>query len=173
MAQLRFFASKGPSLWNRLPLQSVPPSTLAVYPYLSLTSKPVLSLAAKRTGSASERLMLREELYKWTNTRQYNTIINKWHGLETQYLFIKYLLRLIRFILFKIIERTTCLLGGRGPKPKNRGPCTGNEVLLLIFASIEHSNFNLLNSASTFLKLYFAAFSIKLSALDWHPVLCS
>ncbi len=30
--------------------------------------KPVFSLGVERTGSASERLMLREALYKWSNT---------------------------------------------------------------------------------------------------------
>ena len=41
-------------------LQSVPTSTLVVYPHLSLNSIPVFPLVSKRTGSASERLMLRE-----------------------------------------------------------------------------------------------------------------
>jgi len=52
------------------PLQSIPPSSLVVYPPLSLTSKPVFSLVTILTWSASERLMLREALYKWTNKIQ-------------------------------------------------------------------------------------------------------
>ena len=43
--QLRSFASIDPSLWNRLPLRSAPPSSLVVY--LSLTSEPVLSFGVK------------------------------------------------------------------------------------------------------------------------------
>jgi len=64
VVQLRSFESIGPSLWNRLPLQSIPPSSLVVRPHLSLTSTPVFSLMAKCTGSASEMLMQREALYK-------------------------------------------------------------------------------------------------------------
>jgi len=51
-AQSRSFASIVPSLWNRL--QSALPSSLVVYPHLSLTSKPVFSLGVKRTGEAYE-----------------------------------------------------------------------------------------------------------------------
>jgi len=56
MAQWRSFASIGPSLWNRLPLQFAPPSSLVTYPHLSLTSKPVFSFWVKCTGSTSDRL---------------------------------------------------------------------------------------------------------------------
>src|SRR6218665_970564 len=49
---------------------------LVVYPHLSLNLKPVFSLRALHTGRASERLMLGEPLYKWSNTIQYNILCN-------------------------------------------------------------------------------------------------
>ena len=50
----------GLSLWNRPSLQSAPLSSLVASPHLCLTSNPALYLWVKTTGSASERLMLRE-----------------------------------------------------------------------------------------------------------------
>ena len=70
MAQSRSFASIGPSLWNKLSMQSAPPSTLVVDPHPSLNWKPLTSSRVKRIGRASERLMRRKVPYKWTITTQ-------------------------------------------------------------------------------------------------------
>src|SRR6218665_3537308 len=59
-----FFVCLGSSLWNGLPLLSPPPSSLVVFDNLTLASNPFSSLGVACTGSASEKLMLREALYK-------------------------------------------------------------------------------------------------------------
>jgi len=77
-----------------IPLQSVPPSSLIVYPHLSITPTPVSSLEVKHNGSASERLMLREALYKWTHAIPYS--INNYnihYFLPIQFLPSKYSLK--------------------------------------------------------------------------------
>jgi len=73
MAQSRSFASIGPLCGIDFSLQSAPKSSSSVvvlYPHLSLTSKPIFSLGVKCTGSASERLVLKQAFYKWTNAIQ-------------------------------------------------------------------------------------------------------
>src|SRR6218665_195670 len=57
-----------------LTLQSVPPSSIVFCPKLSLTSKHVFSLLAKRTGSACKKLTMRETLHIWTYIIQYRVV---------------------------------------------------------------------------------------------------
>src|SRR6218665_2225473 len=63
LAQSRSSASIGPSLWNRVP--SAVRSTIISHSLSSSFShlKSCLFSRVKHTGSASERLMLREEFY--------------------------------------------------------------------------------------------------------------
>src|SRR6218665_53199 len=84
ISQSRSFVSIGLPLWNRLPLESAAKSSLVSCPRFSLTSKPVFSLGVKCTGSVSESLMLREALYKWTNTIQNHNSDN--NNFETIYM---------------------------------------------------------------------------------------
>src|SRR6218665_2503389 len=70
----------GPSLWNKR-LHAVRSNILSGSLSAS-SSKSVFSLVAKLTGSASERCMLREALYKWTNTKQCNK--DRWLKLQAE-----------------------------------------------------------------------------------------
>lgn len=54
------------SLWNRLPLQSAPSFFPVVFPLSPQISR------VPRTGNASENLILKVGLYKWSNTTQYS-----------------------------------------------------------------------------------------------------
>lgn len=72
MNQRRWFACIGPSVWNRFP--SVAHSSILSNSHSSHFKSWLFSWIP-RTGSASERLVLKESLYKWPNTTHWDNII--------------------------------------------------------------------------------------------------